>query len=79
MTRGRLPAWAGDAAPFRLPDLDGKEVSLEDFRGRKVLLVYWSPQCGFCDILAPDLVRLQPELAVSRRGDTDRRPRRRRG
>lgn len=49
-------------APFRLPDLAGQEVSLEDFRGKRVLLVHWSPQCGFCDLIGPDLAKLQPQL-----------------
>src|SRR5262249_8336347 len=40
---------------FRLPDLDGRTVSLADFRGRRVLLVYWNPTCGFCDMIGPDL------------------------
>jgi hypothetical protein len=26
--------------------------------GKRVLLVNWSPQCGFCDLIAPDLSRL---------------------
>jgi len=47
---------------FRLPDLDGKRVSLSDFREKQVLLVYWSPSCGFCDALAPDLAQLQGTL-----------------
>ena len=45
--------------PFKLPDLDGKEVALEAFRGKKVLLVNWSPQCGFCVRIAPILANLQ--------------------
>jgi hypothetical protein len=33
----------GDPAPdFTLPDLDGKEHSLRDFRGRKVVLATWA-------------------------------------
>ncbi len=41
---------AGDPAPgFTLPDQDGKKVSLADFRGRKVVLVFYpadfSPVC----------------------------------
>ncbi|MBI3666579.1 MAG: TlpA family protein disulfide reductase [Acidobacteria bacterium] len=44
---------------FRLPDLEGREVALEEFRGRRVLLVHWRPQCGFCDLIAPDLARLE--------------------
>jgi peroxiredoxin len=45
---------------FKLPDLDGKEVALEAFRGRRILLVNWSPQCGFCVRIAPVLAQLQP-------------------
>ncbi len=47
---------------FQLPDLAGRMVDLEDFRGKRVLLVNWSPQCGFCDLIAPDLAKLRPEL-----------------
>jgi peroxiredoxin len=53
----------GTALPnFSLPDLDGKTVALEDFRGRRVLLVHWSARCSFCDLIAPDLAKLDPEL-----------------
>jgi peroxiredoxin/predicted Fe-S protein YdhL (DUF1289 family) len=45
--------------PFKLPDLDGKDVALEDLRGKKVLLVNWSPQCGYCMRIAADLAKLQ--------------------
>jgi thiol-disulfide isomerase/thioredoxin len=45
---------------FQLPDLSEKMVDLEDFRGKPVLLVNWSPQCGFCDLIAPDLAMLLP-------------------
>jgi peroxiredoxin len=48
--------------PFRLPDLSGSEVGLEDFQGKRVLLVHWDPQCGFCRRIVPDLARLQGDL-----------------
>jgi len=32
----------GTAPPFTLPDLDGKDVSLADSRGRKRLLLAWA-------------------------------------
>ncbi len=30
------------APPFALPDLDGKTVRLEDFRGKVLLLFFWA-------------------------------------
>jgi len=44
----------GEPAPeFTLPDLEGRPMSLADFRGRPTLLVFWNPGCGFCtDMLA---------------------------
>jgi peroxiredoxin len=55
---------AGTRAPvFLLPDLHGHMVSLEEYRGRRVLLVFSDPQCGPCDELAPHLVRLHREYA----------------
>src|SRR6266540_5905682 len=46
----------GTSAPnFRLPRLDGGELSLEDFRGKRVLLVFSDPHCGPCQVLAPEL------------------------
>jgi thiol-disulfide isomerase/thioredoxin len=47
---------------FSFPDLEGRPVSLEEYRGRKVLLVNWSPSCGFCKRIAPELAELQPDL-----------------
>jgi peroxiredoxin len=47
---------------FHLPDLDGREVTLASFRGRRVLLVHWNTQCGYCDRIAPDLAGLQADL-----------------
>jgi peroxiredoxin len=49
-------------APFSLPDLAGRMVALEDFKGKRVLLVHWSPGCGFCTKIAPTLAELQPAL-----------------
>jgi len=46
----------------RLPDLEGRLISLDDYRGQRVLLVQWSPECVFCELLAPDLAQLQADL-----------------
>ena len=39
----------------------GREVALEDYRGRRVLVVFTDPHCGPCDALAPHLVRLHQQ------------------
>ncbi|MGH9179077.1 MAG: PqqD family peptide modification chaperone [Acidimicrobiales bacterium] len=41
----------------------GDRVRLSDHRGKEVLLVHWSPTCGFCDRIVPDLVEAEPLLA----------------
>ncbi len=44
------------APVFRLPRVEGSgELSLEDLRGRRVLLVFSDPHCGPCQVLAPEL------------------------
>lgn len=52
----------GASIDFSLPDLEGNDISLAHYRGRRVLLVHWSPQCGFCDLIAPELAGLEREL-----------------
>ena len=59
---------AGVRAPdFQLPRIDGGELSLADFRGGRVLLVFSDPDCGPCDELAPrlqEIHRQRPDLHV---------------
>jgi protein-disulfide isomerase len=38
-----------------LPDLEGKNVTLEDFSGEETLLLFWSPSCGHCQEMLPEL------------------------
>jgi peroxiredoxin len=66
---------AGAIAPtFSLPDITGATVTLDSYRGRRVLLVFTDPHCGPCDALAPDLARLgqrvdgEPSIVVIGRG-----------
>ncbi len=40
---------------FTLPDLSGRSISLADFRGKQMLLLFWNPGCGFCQKMLPDL------------------------
>ena len=53
----------GSRAPnFRLPDLEGKLVSLADFKGRVVLLNIWATWCAPCVEEMPSMEKLHGEL-----------------
>jgi thiol-disulfide isomerase/thioredoxin len=49
------PAGA-ETVDFTLPDLNGKEVSLSEFRGKWVIVNYWATWCPPCLDEIPDLV-----------------------
>jgi len=49
------------APEFDLPDLSGSRHRLSEFRGRRLLLIFFNPQCGFCTAMVPELVALVPE------------------
>jgi peroxiredoxin len=65
----------GATAPiFRLPRLEGGEVSLLDYRGRDVLLVFVDPECEACELLWPALTAAsagapQPSILLISRGE----------
>jgi peroxiredoxin len=57
----------GSPAPaFELPDLDGRRQSLAQFRGQRLLLLFFNPGCGFCTRMAADLAALPIDGADSR-------------
>jgi peroxiredoxin len=70
---------AGTPAPeFRLADLNGRTISLRDYRSRKLLLVFTDPHCGPCDEIAPELVSLHRQhqsngfsVVIVGRGDAE--------
>lgn len=54
----------GTSAPdFTLTDIGGNSVSLKDFRGRKVVLVFWASWCPDCRKEIPDLKSLEKKYA----------------
>jgi methylamine dehydrogenase accessory protein MauD len=57
---GRGGLKPGKQAPdFTLPSLAGDEVSLHDFAGRKVFLVFTQSGCSPCHRILPELNKLQ--------------------
>jgi peroxiredoxin len=67
----------GTIAPaFTLPRCDGGEISLEAYRGRRLLLVFSDPNCGPCRELMPELASLHKrtpdiEILMISRGNID--------
>ena len=55
-----LPVVA-EKVDFTLQDLDGKSVSLSDYRGKWVIVNYWATWCPPCLEEIPDLVDLYEE------------------
>lgn len=54
----------GTAAPdFTLTSLDGKPVSLSDFRGKPVVIDFWASWCPDCRKDAPAMVELHRQFA----------------
>ena len=57
------PPRPGEKAPdFTLNDLDGKAVSLSDFRGKVVLISFWASWCGPCRVEIPHMIKVYDEL-----------------
>lgn len=61
---GKLAAGSGEPAPpLALRDLDGKEIRIDAFRGRTVIVNFLATWCGPCVTEIPSLGRLHAKLA----------------
>jgi methylamine dehydrogenase accessory protein MauD len=62
---GRDGLKPGKKAPdFTLPSADGRDISLHEYSGRKVLLVFTQSGCSPCQKIVPELNRLGPDEQV---------------
>lgn len=53
------------AMDFKLKDLNGKEVSLSDYKGKKVLLNFWATWCSPCKAEMPEMEALYQQTKDS--------------
>ena len=51
-------AVGAEAPDFTLQSMDGKEVKLSDFKGKKIYLKFWASWCGPCRKSMPELMEL---------------------
>ena len=73
------PVKKGDRAPsLDLRDLDGKTLDVRIFRGRRRVLLFWNPSCGFCQAMLNDLKswerthsKVAPDLVVISTGSAE--------
>jgi len=64
--------------PLFLPDLEGKTIELAKIRGSSTLVLFWSPSCGFCQRMLPELKKWErqrpdgsPDLLVVSSGSVE--------
>jgi thiol-disulfide isomerase/thioredoxin len=58
-TKNNPPPSKLPTADFELSDLEGNTVHLSDYRGKTVLLNFWTTWCTACAMEMPDLVELE--------------------
>ncbi|HEX8289119.1 MAG TPA: MauE/DoxX family redox-associated membrane protein [Pyrinomonadaceae bacterium] len=78
VTNGTLTKIGEKVPEFSLPDLNGREITSNDLRGKKTLVTFWSTTCPFCIGMMEDLRKWDaqrdsddPNLLVFSAGDAE--------
>jgi thiol-disulfide isomerase/thioredoxin len=51
------------APPFTVTTLDGRQISLTDYKGNALILSFWATWCGNCKLEMPWLTQLRDRYA----------------
>ncbi|MGM0593157.1 MAG: peroxiredoxin family protein [Pseudomonadota bacterium] len=64
---GELMEYEGEPLPdFTLQTVDGKQLSLSDYRDKVVMVNFWATYCGPCIKEIPSMQRLQERVGADR-------------
>jgi cytochrome c biogenesis protein CcmG/thiol:disulfide interchange protein DsbE len=58
------PGGGKPAPDLTLKDLDGKDISLAQYRGKVVLVNFWATWCEPCKVEIPELIELQQKYGA---------------
>lgn len=58
LTEMAKTAIGADAPQFSLPKINGEQVKLSSYKGKVVLLDFWSPLCEYCRLSNPKMEKL---------------------